>query len=120
MFGGDPRGAPRSLPPVHPECPPRRHLLLGAAGWLAGAAAPAGAQAQTQAQAATWLAGPEGSALTLDDALRQARDGDTVELLPGDYRGGLVLEQRHITLRGAPGGKLPLIKGDGRAGAARA
>jgi hypothetical protein len=61
----------------------------------------------------TWLAGPIGSALSLEDALKQARDGDTVELLPGDYKGGLVLENRRLTLRGVPG-KPPLIKGDGK------
>lgn len=72
------------------------------------AAGPAAAQS-------TWLAGPEGSALTLEDALRQAKDGDTVELLPGDYKGGVVLENRRLTLRGVPG-KSPQIKGDGKAG----
>ncbi len=68
------------------------------------------ARAQT-----VWLAGPEGAALSLQDALRQARDGDTVELLPGDYKGGVVLENRRLTLRGVPG-KPPLIKGDGKPG----
>ncbi len=68
----------------------------------------------------TWLAGPEGSALPLDDALRQARDGDIIELLSGDYRGGLVIEQRKLTLRGVPGGQAPLIRGDARPGSAKA
>ncbi|MCY7314793.1 MAG: hypothetical protein LH480_04010 [Rubrivivax sp.] len=104
MSGGSSRG------------PQRRAVLLGLQGLLLGGGLAAG---RAHAQG-TWLAGPEGSALTLDDALRQARDGDTVELLPGNYRGGLVLEQRRITLRGAPGDKLPVIKGDGLAGAARA
>jgi hypothetical protein len=62
-----------------------------------------------------WLAGPEGAGMSLQDALRQARDGDTVELLPGDYKGGVVLENRRLTLRGVPG-KPPLIKGDGKPG----
>jgi hypothetical protein len=68
---------------------------------------------------ATWLAGPEGSALSLEDALKSAQDGDTVELLPGEYKPGLVLENRRLTLRGAPG-KPPLIKGDGKPAAAKA
>ena len=76
---------------------------------------PGRASAQT-----TWLAGPEGSALTLDEALRQARDGDIIELLSGEYRGGLVIEQRKLTLRGVPGGKAPLIKGEAKAGSAKA
>ncbi len=92
--------------------PQRRQLLLGL---LMGTVVARPARAQ-----ATWLAGPEGSALTLADALRQAQDGDTVELLPGDYRGGLVLEQRRLTLRGAPGARPPVIQGDGQAGASHA
>ncbi len=87
-----------------------RALFLS--GLLALCAAPALAQS-------TWLAGPEGSALSLEDALLQAKDGDTIELLPGDYKGGLVLENRRLTLQGAPG-KSPLIKGDGKASAAKA
>ena len=66
----------------------------------------------------TWLAGPEGSALLLEDAVKQAQDGDTVELLPGEYKGGLVLENRRLTLRGVPG-KAPVIKGDGKPGASK-
>ena len=66
------------------------------------------------------LAGPEGSAMNLETALSQAKDGDTIELLPGEYRGHVVLEQRRLTLRGMAGGKPPLITGDGKAGAAKA
>ena len=66
------------------------------------------------------LAGPEGSAMSLEMALAKAKDGDTIELLPGEYRGALVLEQRRLTLRGMAGGKPPLITGDGKPVAAHA
>jgi hypothetical protein len=86
-------------------------MRSAALAWLATLALAAGpALAQT-----TWLAGPEGSGLALDEALRQAKDGDIVELLPGEYKGGVVLENRRLTLRGVPG-KSPLIKGDGKPG----
>ena len=83
---------------------------LGLAGlalclWLAAPAA----WAQS-----TWLVGPAGSTLTLDDALRQAKDGDTIELLSGEYAGGLLLDNRRLTLRGVAGGKQPIIQGDGK------
>lgn len=68
----------------------------------------------------TLLAGPDGSALPLAQALAQAQDGDTIELLSGDYSGGLVIENRKLTLRGSPAGKQPLIKGDGKPGTRKA
>ena len=75
-------------------------------GWCLGTGT---AMAQT-----TWLAGPDGSALSLADALQKAQDGDTIELLSGEYSGGLVIEQRRLTLRGMAGSKPPVIKGDGK------
>jgi hypothetical protein len=56
------------------------------------------------------VAGANGQPLSLNDAVARAQDGDTIELLPGDYRGGLVLNQRRLTLRGV--GKVT-VKGDG-------
>lgn len=73
-------------------------LLLCAAGW---------------AQAASWVVGPDGSPLALADAAARAADGDTVELLPGEYPGGLVLVNRRLTLRGE--GKV-VVQGHGKAG----
>jgi len=64
----------------------------------------------------TLLAGPEGSVLTLAQAVVQAQDGDTIELLPGEYGGGLLIAERKLTLRGVPGLKAPVIQGDGTAG----
>ena len=68
-------------------------------GWCLGTG-PAAAQT-------TWLAGPAGSAMTLADALQKAQDGDTIELLSGEYSGGFVIEQRRLTLRGMAGSKPP-------------
>ena len=57
----------------------------------------------------TLLAGPSGSALPLEQAVAQAQDGDTIELLPGEYAGGLLIENRKLTLRGVGGGKAPVV-----------
>jgi hypothetical protein len=54
----------------------------------------------------------------LQDALREAHDGDTLELMPGDYRGGVLIENRRLTIRGI--GKRPEVKGDAKAGSAKA
>ena len=80
-------------------------------GWCLGTGP---ALAQT-----TWLAGPAGSAMSLADAVLKAQDGDTIELLSGDYSGGLVIDQRKLTLRGMAGGKAPVIKGNGKAGSSK-
>jgi hypothetical protein len=63
--------------------------------------------------AETFVVSPEGSPLSLQAALAQAQDGDTVELLPGEYRDAFaVLENRRLTIRGV--GKAPLIQGGGQ------
>jgi hypothetical protein len=66
------------------------------------------------------LVGPEGAPLSLQQALANARDGDTIELLPGEYTKGqhLLIENRRLTLRGV--GKRPLIQGGGKTGERRA
>lgn len=69
------------------------------------------------AQAASWAVGPGGAPMSLADALVQAADGDTIELLPGDYTGNLLIDNRRLTLRGE--GKV-VVAGDGKAGAAKA
>ena len=61
------------------------------------------------------LVGPDGAPLSLQQGLVAARDGDTIELLPGEYKGPrLLIENRRLTLRGV--GKRPLIQGGGKAG----
>ncbi len=79
---------------------------LGLLLWLAGSA-----------QAASWVAGPGGSPMALADAVARAADGDTVELLPGDYRTPLVLDKRRLTLRAE--GKV-VVHGDGKPGQQKA
>lgn len=101
-----------------------RRLLLGATPLLAplpswaqaAAPAPRVVQAATPAGAIPAAAdrlivGADGR--SLPDALARARDGDTIELLPGDYTGApLVLEGRRLTLRGV--GERPVFKHAGR------
>ena len=66
----------------------------------------------TAAHAETLLVGPDGAQARLDEALRKARDGDVIELLPGNYRGvRLMLENRRLTLRGV-GDKKPVLDGE--------
>ena len=54
-----------------------------------------------QAGAATWMVGPTGAPASLADALAGAADGDTIELLSGDYRiEPLKLPKKRLVLRG--------------------
>ena len=68
----------------------------------------------------TLVAGPQGTPMELTQAVAQARDGDTIELLPGEYLGRLVIENRRLTLRGVAGGKPPVIQGEGKRREAKA
>ncbi|MGL6111269.1 MAG: hypothetical protein ACRC2B_14340 [Rubrivivax sp.] len=64
-------------------------------------------------QAATILVGPGAPVTTLAEAVRQARDGDTILLRSGDYRGDVaVLHQKKLTLRGL--GRRPVLIADGK------
>ncbi len=85
----------------------RRVMVLGAAllVWaLAAKVSPA---------AEPLVAGPDGAPMTLDDAVRKAQDGDTIELMSGEYHATLLIDQRRLTLRGV-GSKPALIKGQGK------
>ncbi len=63
------------------------------------------------ARAETLVAGPQDAPLSLAAALAQAKDGDVIELLPGEYlSAGWVLENRRLTLRGV-GPNAPVIRG---------
>ncbi len=86
-----------------------RAPVLGLFLWALSAAAAAG----------VLMVGPKGAPLSMADALRQAQDGDTIELLPGEYTGApLIIENRRLTIRGV--GKRPLIKGNGKMASAKA
>jgi len=65
------------------------------------------------ADAATWVVGRGGDLPTVAAALRVARDGDRIEVLPGHYAGDVaVITQRRLTIRGV--GARPVIAANGR------
>lgn len=89
--------------PSKPQGARRARVLAGLLGCLLMA----------PASAATWVVGPTEAALTFAQAARQAHDGDTIEVLPGVYRGDVaVLTQRRLTIRGR--GERPVFVADGR------
>ena len=87
-----PRAAERALRFTVPPPPPRR----GRTEVPAPEPAPAGAT--------VWRVGPGQPLARIADAARQARDGDVVEILAGDYRGDVaVWMQKRLTIRGVGG-----------------
>jgi len=73
----------------------------------------------TASAAERLVVGPAGVPLTLQQALDKARDGDVIDILPGEYRGPpVVLEQRRLTLRGV--GTRPVFNAERKLGSARA
>jgi hypothetical protein len=67
----------------------------------------------------SWVVGPAGAPMSLQQALERAQDGDVIELLSGDYRGQpLLLDKRRLTLRGV--GTRPVFHGDRKVGPTRA
>ncbi len=64
-------------------------------------------------RAETLSVGPPGQGLSFAQAARQARDGDTIEVLPGTYRGDVaVLTQKRLSIRGR--GERPVFDAAGR------
>ena len=92
---------------------PRRDLLAAAAlAALSGWPAQAGAQTPVAA-ARTWRVGPGQAISRIADALAQAADGDTVEILPGTYRGDVAsIHQRHLHIVGL--GQGAVLQAEGR------
>lgn len=83
-------------------------LLLLAAGALAGPAA-----------AETIIVGPVGQPAAFAAALARAKDGDTIEVLPGEYRGVVaVITHKKLTIRGV--GQRPVFIADGKAAEGKA
>ncbi|NMG56198.1 right-handed parallel beta-helix repeat-containing protein [Aromatoleum aromaticum] len=65
------------------------------------------------ARAATLRVGPEEAITTIAEVARLARDGDIVEIQPGEYRGDVASwTQRRLTIRGV--GERPVLIADGR------
>jgi hypothetical protein len=94
---------------MHWPAPNRRQLL---AGLLLGGAL---AARRTDAGPAdrVWRVGPGLALARIADALQLAADGDTVEVLPGTYRGDVaVIQQRRLRIVGL--GERPLLLADGR------
>jgi hypothetical protein len=59
------------------------------------------------------VVGPGGQPLSLRQAIQQARDGDTIDLLPGAYRGEVaVVEGKRLAIRGI--GRRPVLHAEGR------
>jgi hypothetical protein len=74
----------------------------GARAWraLRGLVAGALVAVAAQADAATLIVGPEPPSMSLQAALAAARDGDTVALLPGEYKTHSgTITQKQLTLR---------------------
>lgn len=68
---------------------------------------------------ATIVVGPQEPIKHIAQAARLARDGDTVLIMPGDYRGDVaVWEQHRLTIRGA--NPRPVLHADGRSAEGKA
>jgi hypothetical protein len=66
------------------------------------------------AHAETVLVGPSADPSRLAEAIAAARDGDVIEILPGEYKGAVaVVPARRLTIRGV--GKRPVIHAAGKA-----
>ena len=98
----------------------RRHLLgasVGAAVLPAAAQTTAAGEVAASARPALRV-GPGQDFKRIADALRQAQDGDTIEVQPGEYRGDVaVILQRRLRIigLGEHGGERPWLIADGRA-----
>jgi len=105
---------------TEPSPPPRPGRRTRPTPWRLACFAWLGLGLGMLARAETLLVGPDGAQQRLEDALRMARDGDVIEVLPGNYRGvRLVLDNRRLTLRGV-GDKKPVFDGEGKPTAAYA
>ena len=98
---------------VIPALPPSRIAPLRQARWATAAALLLALAAPLVQAADTWMAGPSGAPMSLEEAVRQAKDGDTIELLSGPYQSVLVVEDRRLTFRGV-GNKPVVIDGEGK------
>ncbi|MCM8594441.1 hypothetical protein [Accumulibacter sp.] len=85
-----------------------------------GAPGRAGAgQASSPASGRTLVVGPDREISSIREAARLARDGDTIEILPGEYRRqAIVWAQRRLTIRGL--GKRPVLIADGESAEGKA
>ena len=97
-------GATTSASAMPTPCLLRRARRLLTAALLA---------ASTAAPAAVIIVGPDETVTRIADAARLARDGDTVLIKPGTYRGDVaVWPQKSLEIRGL--GARPVLQADGR------
>jgi nitrous oxidase accessory protein len=91
---------------------PCRLLLLVGLLWMAALHTAAAAWARQPAQ--ELVVSPDGPYTTIQAALAQARDGDTIQVLEGVYAGPLVVDRpvQLVGVRSADGGR-PVIDGGG-------
>lgn len=113
------------LVPSHRRGPAgARSPLWHARGWFGGLLASALLLASlASAQAATRIVGPPGQGPGFAQVLREAQDGDLIDVLPGDYRGDVaVIHQRRLTVRGrsGPGGQRPVFHAAGQSAEGKA
>ena len=67
----------------------------------------------TTALADNLVASPNGQPMSLQEAVQNARDGDTILVMPGEYNGQVaVITQKKLTLQGV--GKRPVLRAGGR------
>ena len=94
-------GSPGGLPPDHcwPDGRSTKRRLHAISRWLLSAGTLT--LLASAATAATLVVGPPGTGPTFAQVLREARDGDTIAVLPGEYRGDVAaILQRRLTIRG--------------------
>ena len=70
---------------TEPSPPPRPGRRTRPTPWRLACFAWLGLGLGMLARAETLLVGPDGAQQRLEDALRMARDGDVIEVLPGNY-----------------------------------
>ena len=71
------------------------------------------APASVAQKSASMIVGPQEKVTTISEASKLAKDGEVIEIRPGDYRGQpAVWTQSNLTIRGA--GKRPVMLADGK------
>lgn len=107
-------GEPRSGEPQTVTAPPDRAGVPSASAAAGEGSRPGAGPARAAVLPRTITVGPTGQVKTIAEAAKLARDGDTVEVQAGEYRGDVALwTQKRLTIR-AVGGRAALIA-DGRA-----
>jgi hypothetical protein len=96
-------------------CPAMAQVKAVAAATPASAASVATAAGAVNAAPGpqAWVVNPDANGLPLQEVVLRAKDGDIIELMEGEFRGSLLIENRRLTLRGI-GNKPSVIQGGGK------